>query len=66
MMVVVVVVVAVCGHFCSCAVVVCRCRWLLWALLHSLCGRSWSVVMCVDGGGEKSSDNQTLLVIDHK
>ena len=35
-------------------------------LLRSLCGRLWLVVVCVDGGGEKSSDNQTLLVIDHK
>ena len=60
------VVVAICGHFCLWVVIVCCCQWSLWALLHLLCGQSWSVVMCVDGGGEKSSHNQTLLVIDHK
>ena len=48
------------------AVVVCCCRWLLWVSLHSLCRQSLSVIVCVDGGGEKSSHNQTLLVIHHK
>ena len=54
------------GHFSLWMVVVCHCRWSLWVSLRSLCGWSWSVIMCVDGGGEKSSHNQTLLVIDHK
>ena len=60
------VVVAVCDRFCSWAVIVCHCRWSLWVSLCSLCGRLSSVIVCVDGGGEKSSHNQTLLVIDHK
>ena len=53
----------VCGLW---AVMGCHCQWSLWALLHSLCWWSWSVIMCVNGGGEKSSHNQTLLVIDDK
>ena len=54
-----------CGRLWLWAVVVCRCPWSLW-LLRSLCGWSSSVVVCVDGGGEKSSHNQTLFVMDHK
>ena len=53
-----VVVVAVCGHLFSWAVVVGgRCR--------SLCVRRLSVVVCVDGGGKqkRSQNKQCLLFI---
>ena len=53
-------------------VAICVCGWLLFVVVivgghcHSWCGRSLSVIACIDGGGErKRNHKQTLFVVHH-